>query len=219
MVVRAGDQASWESWSDITTIYDFSDRWQYNGDQGIRLGLDGDDFTLFYFRPSILYRVKPGLTLHGGVGFFQSFFEVDADLFELRPWQGVRFLWPKIGGFTFSHFLRLEQRITRLTGQRSESDFTLRTRYQLGAVSPTYNILFERGIFFNGAVEGFWDTSSSFSDNFKNRIRYFVGAGTKVSKAWRVELQYVQQDGRAIRQDSFSTDERIIRLRLFYKFN
>ncbi|MEX1350379.1 MAG: hypothetical protein AB1Z31_21905, partial [Desulfobacterales bacterium] len=35
-------------------------------------------------------------------------------------------------------------------------------------------------------------------DNFVNRIRYDLGAGTKVSDAWRVELHYVLQDGREI---------------------
>jgi hypothetical protein len=60
------------------------------------------------------------------------------------------------------------------------------------------------------------------SDNFVNRIRYDIGAGTKVFEAWRVELRYVLQDGRAIEDlfnDPFSSDEHILRLRLFYTFN
>jgi hypothetical protein len=59
-------------------------------------------------------------------------------------------------------------------------------------------------------------------NNFVNRIRYDVGAGTKVSDAWRVELHYVLQDGREIEdlfQDLFSSEEHILRLRLFYTFN
>lgn len=62
----------------------------------------------------------------------------------------------------------------------------------------------------------------SVRDNFVNRIRYGVGAGTKVSDAWRVELHYVLQDGRAIEDlfnDPFSSEEHILRLRLIYTFN
>ena len=218
-VVRAGDDTSNEFWGDITTIYDISDRWQYNGDQGYRTAFSDDKFHLFYFRPSVRYRVKPWFTVHGGVGLFRSVIENDADIFELRPWAGLRFVWPQLKGFTFTHYLRLEERLLWVKAEVSASTSTLRSRYQLGVTSPTYNVLFKNGIFLTGAVEPFWNMKNSFTENFSNRIRYFVGAGTKFSKAWRVELQFVQQDGRAIEQDSFSTDERIIRLRLFYKFN
>ena len=218
-VAGANDPSSYEGWADITTLYDLSENWQYQGDQGYRTSFSDNTFHLLYFRPSFRYRVKPGLTLHGGVGFFQSFLPDDADLFELRPWQGLRFVWPKIGGYMFSHLVRLEQRMVWLKDPVSDFDSTLRARYQLGFRTPTYNILFERGMYLTGAIEPFWDVETSFSENFTNRIRYFAGFGTRVSKAWRVELQYVQQDGRAIQQDSFSVNERIIRLRLFYKFN
>jgi hypothetical protein len=218
-LVGAVDETSDEFWGDITTIYNFENRWQYNGDQGYRTAFSDNKFHLFYFRPSFSYLVKPGVTLHGGVGLFKSVVQNDADIFELRPWQGLRFLWPDIGGFTFSHFLRLEQRLLWLKKPVDDFNTTVRARYQLGVISPTYNILFDNGIFFMGAVELFWNMKNSFKDNFSNRIRSHVGVGSQVSDNWRVEVQYVVQDGRAIEQDSFTTDERILRLRLFYNLN
>ena len=105
----------------------------------------------------------------------------------------------------------------------SKSDFTVRARYQLGARSPNYDIFFPNGIFWTGSVELFWNLDENFSDNFVNRIRYDVGVGTKVSDAWRVELHYLLQDGRAIEDELFrdplDSDEHILRLRLFYTFN
>jgi hypothetical protein len=190
-VVGAGDDTSDEFWGDITTIYNFENRWQYNGDQGYRTAFSGNKFHLFYFRPSFSYLVKPGVTLHGGVGFFKSVVTDDADIFELRPWQGLRFLWPHVKVWTISHFFRLEQRLLWLKKPVDDFNSTVRARYQLGVVSPTYNILFDNGIFLTGSVEYFWNMKDSFTDNFSDRIRSHVGVGSQVSDDWRVEFQYV----------------------------
>ena len=64
--------------------------------------------------------------------------------------------------------------------------------------------------------------SYSGRDIFVDRIRYDLGAGTKVSDDWRVELHYIFQDGREIEdlfRDVFGSEEHILRLRLFYTFN
>ena len=218
-VLRANDNNSDEVWFDITTKYIFSDRWQYNGDQGIRGSFSSNDFTLWYFRPSVSYQAYPGITVHGGVGLFQSFLGDNVDIIELRPWQGLRFAWPRLGDYVVTHYLRLEQRMNWLTEPRSDFDFKLRGRYQLGIKSPVYNILFDNGIFLTGSIEFFRNLEKSITENFNNRIRYDVGVGSKISEALRVELHYLHQDGRALEQDSFARDENIIRLRLFYKFN
>ena len=110
-----------------------------------------------------------------------------------------------------------------LTSGESNFDFfTLRSRYQLGVTTPTYNVLFENGIYLNGTIELFWTLETSFLDNLVNRIRYDLGVGTKISDAWWVELHYVLQDGRMldqIFQNPFGSEEHILRLRLFYHFN
>ena len=221
-LVRSGESADFQTWSDIATIYKFADRWRYDGDQGIRGLLSDSDFTQLYFRPSVRYRVKPWLTVHGGVRFFKTFFDDGDDTLEIGPWQGLRFVWPVLGSYAISHYLRLEERMVWQTEGERDSDFTVRGRYQLGVRSPNYDILVKNGIYLTGSVELFWNLENNISDNVVNRIRYDVGAGTKVSDAWRVELHYVLQDGRDIEdlfQDLFSSEEHILRLRLFYTFN
>ena len=221
-LVQFGHGADFQTWSDIATIYKFSDRWRYDGDQGVRGVLSDSDFTLLYFRPSVRYRAKPWFTVHGGVRFFRTFFDDGDDTFEIGPWQGLRFVWPMIGSYAISHYLRLEERMVWQTEGERDSDFTVRGRYQLGVRSPNYDILVKNGIYLTGSVELFWNLENNISDNVVNRIRYDVGAGTKVSDAWRVELHYVLQDGREIEdlfQDLFSSEEHILRLRLFYSFN
>lgn len=217
-VVYAISEQSLEGWSDITTIYSFSERWQYNGDQGIRVGLTGDDFISFYFRPAVQYRIRPKLTLHGGVGFFQSFLQDDEKISEIRPWQGLRYLWPEIGGYAFSHYVRLEERMIGSTGERSDLESTLRSRYKFGVRTPTYHVLFKNGIFLSGSAEIFWNMKDSFTIDFSNRIRWDIGIGTVFTSGLKVELHYILQDGRATQQDSFTEEQHILRLRFFYQF-
>ena len=221
-LVKNGESADFQTWSDIATIYKFADRWRYDGDQGVRGVLSDSDFTLLYFRPSVRYRVKPWFTVHGGIRFFKTFIDDGDDTFEIGPWQGLRFVWPMIGSYAISHYLRLEERMVWQTEGERDFDFNLRGRYQLGVRSPNYDILFKNGMYLTGSMELFLNLENQIFDNFVNRIRYDVGAGTKVSDAWRVELHYVLQDGRAVEdlfQDIFSSEEHILRLRLFYTFN
>jgi hypothetical protein len=221
VLVKSVISADFQTWSDIATIYQFSDRWRYDGDQGIRGVLSDSDFTLLYFRPSVRYRVKPWFTVHGGIRFFQTFFDDEDNTFEIGPWQGLRFIWPKIGSYAISHYLRLEERMIWQTEGEKDFDFTARSRYQLGVISPNYDMLFKNGIYLTASIEFFWNLENSFRDDFVNRIRYDAGVGTKVSDAWRVQLHYVLQDGRAVEDlfnDPFSSEEHILRLRLFYTF-
>ena len=59
------DSAEFETWTDIATIYQFNDRLRYDGDYGIRSWLTTRGFRQIYFRPSVRYRAKPWLLLHG----------------------------------------------------------------------------------------------------------------------------------------------------------
>lgn len=218
-VLRANDNKSEEIWFDITTEYFLSDRWLYNGDQGIRGSFSSNNFTQWYFRPSVSYQAYSWLTVHGGVGLFQSFLGDNVNIIELRPWQGLLFTWPQYRGYAVTHFLRLEQRLNWLSGPRNDFEFKLRGRYQLGITSPTYNILFDNGIYLRGSIEFFRNLDNSITENFTNRIRYDMGGGTKISDTLSIELLYLHQNGRGLEQDSFTTDENIIRLRFFYTFN
>ena len=208
--------ADYQTWSDITTIYGFAKDWRYDGDQGVRWGeQNGNDFTLLYIRPSVRYRAKPWLTVHGGIRFFQTFIDDEEDTFEIGPWQGLRFVWPTIGGYAISHYLRLEQRMIWQTEGEKDSDFTVRSRYQLGFRSPNYKILFKNGIYLTGSIEPFADLERPL---FINRIRYDIGLGTEISDSWRVQLRYLLQQGRQSASAAFIADEHILRLRLFYTF-
>ena len=222
-LVRSAHGADSQTWTDLTTIYEFSDRWRYDGDQGIRGLLSNYDFTLLYFRPSVRYQVKPWFTVHGGIRFFKTFSDDDYTASEIGPWQGLRFVGPKIGNYTISHYLRLEERMIWQTEGEGDFHFTLRARYQVGVRSPNFDILFKNGINLTTSLEFFWNPEESFTADFVNRTRLDFGVVTKISDVWSVKLHYIFQDGRAIEdnffQDLFDAQEHILRLRLIYRYN
>lgn len=94
-LARVGISSEFQTWSDIATIYKFSDNWRYDGDQGIRGVLSGNDFNLLYFRPSVRYRFKPWFTVHGGIRFFYMSWEDPEDTFEIGPCRGFESPGPK----------------------------------------------------------------------------------------------------------------------------
>ena len=81
--------SEFHTWSDIATIYNFSDRFRYDGDYGLRGLLTDDYWTLLYLRPSVRYRDRSWLSLHGGAALFYNFFEGEANLPEHAQAQGV----------------------------------------------------------------------------------------------------------------------------------
>ncbi len=205
--------AEFQTWSDIAMIYRFSDVLRYDGDQGIRGVLSDSDSTVIYFRPSVRYRFQPWFTIHGGIRFFQTFNDDEDNTFEIGPWQGLRFVWPKLGDYATSQYLRLEERMIWQTQGAGDFDFTLRARYQLGVRSPNYDIILKNGIYLMGSIEPFLDVERPM---FVNRMRYDLGVGTKLSDAWRVQLHYLLQQGRPSASSAFTADENVLRLRLFY---
>ena len=109
--------------------------------------------------------------MHGGIRFFQTFNEDEDNTFEIGPWQGLRFAWPKIGDYLFTHYLRLEERMIWTEGD-GDIDFTLRSRYQLGIRSPDYDILLRNGIFLMGSIEAFCNIETPL---FVNQLRFDIG--------------------------------------------
>jgi hypothetical protein len=206
-------------WLDVHTIYNFSDRWRYEGDYGYRPELNGDNAEL-YVRPAVRYRVNPWFSLHGGIKIEEKTSNEAADTFEIRPWQGFQFHWPEIGGYTLSHYLRVGEYMTWQTQQGgSDFDFFIRARYRLGLKSPNYDILFKDGVYLTGSMEAFADLESPLSDMYINQLRFFAGPGINVSASWRIEVLLGLRQERSSRGVAFSTDEQILRLRIYYTFN
>jgi hypothetical protein len=203
-------------WTDLTTLYRFDGRWRYDGDLGLRGDLSNDTWTVAYIRPSVRYQVRPWLRLHGGFGLFYAWLAPRSDLFELRPWLGVNVTWPRLGDFTISHYVRLEQRNVGAVGGGEWAN-DLRGRYRLQVTSPETRFLHRT--YFLASAEYFTDVEGAFADVIAIQNRFLLGAGDRLSDRWRVELHYIRQNSQLARTATFDVQEHVVRLRFFVDLN
>ena len=205
-------------WMDFASIYKLNEQWRYDGDYGVR-GLIADPYwTLVYLRPSLRYRASNWFTAHMGAALFYNFLDSEENLPELRPHVGARFIWPRINGFGFSHFFRMEYRAFYLTAD-SEWATRFRGRYQIQLRSPDFSIGSAEDFYAITFIEFFEDFSSGTLNVFGDRRRIDVGVGKQVSAPLRIELNYLFhtlriEDGLT----NFDADDHVVRLRMFYKF-
>jgi hypothetical protein len=206
-----------EAWGDLATVYNFSPEFRYDGDYGVR-GFFEAGFLQFYLRPSARYRPVSWFSLHGGLGWFHTFVDRETDVDELRPWMGIRAVWPRVGGFTFSHYLRMEWRRFYITAD-GDSFSRWRARYQLAARSPEFRIGNAQRFYVLGSIEPFKDIDATADDLLVNRVRIAFALGKTVSRALRTELNYLFHTSRLSQLYDFEVQEHIIRLRFFCSFN
>jgi len=206
------------TWTDVATIYNFSERFRYDGDYGLRGLLTDSNWTLLYLRPSVRYRARQNLTLHGGVALFYNFLTGE-DLPELRPHVGVRLVTPLPSDWVLSNFLRLELRAFYLQSQ-SDWDAGLRFRWQVQVVSPRFRIGSLEEFYGLASAEPFIDGSSGIEGTFGDRFRFNVGLGRQFSSQLRIDLNYLFHVIRVSDEDgNFNADDHVIRLRFFYSVN
>ena len=217
IAAQYSESSYFETWTDIATIYNFSDRFRYDGDYGVRAALSTADFTQIYLRPAVRYEVVPWLRLHGGIAWFHTFFRDVEDADELRPWLGIRFVGPRPGGWLVQNYFRFELRAFEFGGG---SETAWRGRWQLQVRSPDFRIASAERFYALAFVEAFHTFDAEVQGFAAERLRLNLGAGKTLSRGWRVELNGMYQKGRVEEGASgFDLDEGIVRLRLFYSFN
>jgi hypothetical protein len=206
-------------WIDYYAYYYFKPKWEFYGDAGYRFIPKNFAWQMFHLRPSIRY-IAPALwEVHGGVGFFQTFYKDEYNTFEIRPWQGAKIKWPSFDPVYFSHYVRLEERL--FIPEESSLKFDIRFRYKLGTKINVYRFQNKNQIFILGYAEAFVDLESKIQEVFRNRARFSAGIGYRTHKDWTFEFNFVGQHGRSGQDEEFVTAERLyqfkVRRHLFKK--
>ena len=206
------DDTDFQTWLDYKAFYQVSERIQFDGDLGIRGVISGEEWTQLFLRPSFVQRNRNWLQLHGGLGLWYTFEQNTSNAFELRPWQGIKILWPKPVSFTFHHFFRLEERM-ELTPAWA---FTIRFRYRIGVKTP--NLVFRKlpnnPFFVFIGMEFFMNLNEAIEERYVNRNRFTLRLGNHVAKTWRVEVEFIRQGSRRGTEEGFKTSEYMLRLRI-----
>jgi len=205
------------SWVDVATIYFFDPDFRYDGDYGLRGVLTDPNWTLLYIRPSVRYTEWTLMQLHAGAALFYNFFTDEHDLPELRPWLGIRFIWPRLEGFVFSHYFRMEYRAFYFKSEE-KWDTYFRGRYQLQFSNNNFSIGELRGFVALVSIELFEDMSSLVDGIFGDRYRFNIGFGKRIIQNLRIDLNYVFHKLN-LGSGGLEADDHIIRTRIFYNFN
>ncbi|MCH7548964.1 MAG: DUF2490 domain-containing protein, partial [Candidatus Krumholzibacteriota bacterium] len=191
-------------WADYHLHYFRNRTVEYYGDGGLRFLTGEFSWAQGYVRPSVRFHNFQHFDLHLGLGVFYTYNEGISDELEVRPWQGVRARWPSLGPLVFSHYVRLEERISAETGSRDLS-LALRLRYKLGTripikkafhhhdLDPLYipisgevfldvgdniELLFRDQARFDTGLGFIFNNTYAFTDRFSGEEGYFSGEGT-----------------------------------------
>ena len=213
---QLGDFKEFHTWTDVATIYFFDPNLRYDGDYGLRGVLTDENWTLLYLRPSVRYSEWNWMQLHGGAALFYNFLRNVPDLPEMRPWVGLRFIWPRIEGFAFSHYFRGEYRAFYYKEEKNWEAY-FRGRYQFQISNNNFSIGDLKGFVALASIELFEDMSSLVDGIFGDRYRFNFGFGKRVIPNLRIDINYVFHKLNIGGQ--LESDDHIIRTRFFYNFN
>jgi hypothetical protein len=201
-------------WFDFYNYFPLTQKLEYDGDLGFRHAFSDFPWSRIYIRPSLLYRWKKTVRFHGGVKFSYTFQDIVANNFEIRPWLGIKIIFPKIRRFTFRHFLRVEQRFELNTGKDEWTSQT-RLRYKLGLRVPiNHPTLIDKTFYVPLSIELFDNAAGDLTERFASRGRFTAGLGYRFDKKWRLEFEYTLQGSRDTRLEGFKGSDNLFHLKL-----
>ena len=217
--ISAQEETDFQTWTDFTTFYHFNEKWVYNGDYGIRGLLSEQNWNQVYIHPAVIYHRRAKLRFRGGIRFIFTQESDESNTFEIRPWQGIRILWPDLNFMIIDHYFRIEERLTWQTQTRG-FDGNIRLRYRLEGKTANYTLRkINQTFYFLGSLEIFANVGEAVNETFVNRNRFVFGVGYLISKKFFAELHYIRQGSRSGSEDGFRTSENILRMRLKMNLN
>jgi hypothetical protein len=213
------DQTDSQSWFDFRTFYTIDEKWTYDGDYGMRGFISDENWRRVYIHPAFVYDLSTAIDLRGGMRFIFTKEKDLSNTFEIRPWQGIRFIWPKTSWVILSQYVRLEERFT--WGMEDDSfDFVFRLRYRIMAKTPNLKLVsINQTFYFLTSLELFANLGEAIQETFVDRSRITFGMGYFITQAWRVELHYILQGSNLFTEEGYTADVKILRLRLRYYIN
>lgn len=201
-----------QGWIDISDSFDLTPKLQLGGDGGYRQSIDGSDFRVIYGRSTLNYELTPALSVLGGVGLFYNWEPLS--VLETRPWVGLLIDLPRFSRVSFSHLLRLEERLIDIEGIDGKTEIG-RLRYRFKAVIPLNRPADEQGSLY---IPTYFEIAGrlwgDLPTGFISAGRLSGGLGFRISRDWRVEVTYHQQRAKLTSGGDYIVDEHVIRLQI-----
>ena len=208
------------AWTDFTYTYSFNTAFGVGGDVGVRGILSDPDWAALYIRPIFIYRNTDQLNFGFSLGAFQNFNRSAANLLEIRPAQQVNLTWPDRPEWSLKSRLRFEERYLQYASADPEvpaPGWQFRARYELKFRTVPLDIWFVKKIYFLTSGEYFFPLNDEVPEFFADQSRLIAGYGQDIGQRGAYELHFIWQRARHSYQEEFTTDQYILRLRLFFR--
>lgn len=203
-----------EIWTDYIHNHYLNNKWVLYGDATVRFG---GSFVVG-IRPSFKYLVSNNISLRGGIG--NNYFldgKNNISTIEIRPWQGVRVVWPQTRFFSLQHYVRVEEQYTSNGYGDKDFEGSVRIRYQIGTDVDIWES--ESGdMLLKIPIE--YEVFNTFnkSDYFIDRDRFILGLSFAMRNLLTLEFNYVlQRAGESLR--NMNNEKSIYRFRIRHTFD
>jgi Protein of unknown function (DUF2490) len=195
-------------WFDYDPTWGLSKRWTLDVDAAIRVV--NSDPALWQMRlyPTLEFSLLRWIDLSGGVWFIYTNRFENSDLFETRPFVGIKFKKDVGRGIRLSHYVRQEFRIRRdLDAGGALSARRLRNRLQV-MIPINHKSLSQDNTWYAFAdAEWFRQVNPEVDDGFNSRRRYRTGIGWRRNSTWTYQFFYGFQRSRSSIDEPFSKDD------------
>lgn len=154
------------------------------------------------------YSLKKNVSLLGGAGAYRTWETEDADLFELRPWQGIALQFPEWKRIYFGHRLLVEQRWQQ---EKKEWQFSPRVRYRVSTRLDITNAdHWLQSFYLFLSSEWLNNFNKPLAERFSSNQTYSFAIGFSPSKSSVLEFAYDIDATDNLRLETIDVDVHVI---------
>lgn len=183
VLAQSTEDVTKQFWCDVNPSYYLNPHRKIYGDIGVRWEAENDGWWRLVVRPSFKTRIHGRFKFTAGVGNFITFNEIIENRYELRPFQGLEFDWPR-WKIPLYHYFRLEERFDFNTGSWNSKN-SLRLRYKISASYKWAGIQPQRFWRATAGAEMF-ATLAGTQGQFQEKMRVTLG----IDRSLRRDLHY-----------------------------
>lgn len=207
-------EASRQLWLDYNPSWFLSEKVTIGGDVGYRTRIDVNQGFRLVLRPGVDLPYKH-VIFKAGIGNFWTITDEIDNRWEIRPYQGVGWVWPR-SKVNVDHLVRLEERfdlntVTWNSANSLRSRYRLRLRYQFAVAKPDR---FWRAY---GSGEIFV-TLAGEQGLQQEQFRVTMGLERSFSRLLRFRAQITWQQEEVFLVPDESTDDIYFRFRFYQNF-
>ncbi len=221
--ILENNETTEQIWLDFNPSYKINEHFYFYGDVAART-IFPNEWYRFIIGPSVKFKNEEPLfkkldyedELHAGIRFLFTSNKHTDNRLEIRLFQGYKIKWLKSTHFELKNYLRIEERFENDT-KDWDNNFDVRLR-----IATIFTYKFNRDLnktnkrsYMYANIELFGNLNGV--KQFNDVIRATAGYGHPINDKWRGEINLSYFYTRGTIEESFNTNDMVLRLRAFYK--